>query len=137
MVLVFKFLDEVKDANSFMEVDGLSIVKGNKATIYFKLVQNKQDVGQGLENIRYLPSSAATVLVKFDHIDSDKVLLRPATMPFPLDDRSIWKVDILSTDTSVAFNSMSVTLTDGSDILTVLPASDLVVVDPSEGRFYC
>lgn len=137
MVLVFKFLEEVKDVNTFVEVDRKKIVKGNATTLYFRFLQDKTEIEDHLPHLRYVPQSGASVSVKFDHIDSEKVLTRTATLAFSSDDRSIWKIDILSTDLNIAFNSMSVTLTEGTNTQSVLPHSDLIVVDPSDGRLYC
>lgn len=134
MVLVFKLLDEVRDFNTFVEVDRKKIVKGNPTSVYIRIMQDKSDTEKAL--LRFIPQSGATVTVKFNHIDSEKVLIRPATMPYP-EDRSIWKVDLLATDTNISYSDIYVTLTQGSITEDVLAASDLVVLDPGQGRQFC
>jgi hypothetical protein len=134
MVLVFKLLDEVKDVNSFVEVDRKRIVKGNATPVYFRLMQDKSDSEKDL--LRFIPQAGATVTVKFNHIDSEKVLVRSATMPYA-DDRSIWKVDLLTTDSNIAHDDMHVTLTQGSSVEDVLAISSIVVIDPGQGNQFC
>jgi hypothetical protein len=137
MVLVFKFLEEVKDVNTFVEVDRRKVIKGNSTTLYFRLLQDKSEIEDHLPHLRYIPQSGASISVKFDHIDSEKVLTRTAVLAFPSDDRSVWKVELLSTDLNIAFNSMSVSLAEGTNIQSILPHSDLIIVDPGDGRLYC
>ncbi len=134
MILMFRLLQEVKDVNSFIEVDRLKLVKGNPTSLYFRLVQDK-DAAQ-TEKLRYIPQSGSAVTVKFNNIDSNKVITRVATQPYASDDRSIWKVDVLATD-QIAFDSMSATLTEGGSTYSLVAASDISAVDTGDGRFFC
>ena len=137
MAIIFNFLEEVKDVNSFVEVPRLKLIKGNAQTIYFRLVQDRSGVEEHLAQLRYVPASGATMSVKFNHIDSNKVLTRTATLAFSPDDRSIWKVDVLATDKDIAFDSMEVTLTEGALVRSIPAGSDLLVEDTGSGRFFC
>ena len=136
MILMFKHLEEVKDVNSFVQVDNKRIVKGNATALYFRIVQDKSEIEEHLAPLRYISILGATATVKFNHIDTNKVLTRVATQPFA-DDRSIWKIDILSTDTNVAFDSMSLTLTEGSNVINILAGSSLSAVDTGSGKLFC
>jgi hypothetical protein len=137
MKIVWKFLGYVCDYNSFAELDQLTLVKGNAETVYFRLVQEQQgDQSDRLADLRYIPETGATLEVKFNHIDTNAVITRYATMAYPNDDRSIWKIDILSTD-KIALNSMTATLTEGANVRKLSSGSRLVSEDSGSGKFFC
>jgi len=137
MKLAYKFLDHIKDHNDFAVLDTLTLIQGNAETVYFQLI-NKRSVDGSFPDMRYIPDSTAQMTVTFDHIDSNAKISRVATMAYPSDDRSIWKVDILSTD-RISNNSMKVSLSENSGlkIRSVLPASTLAIEDSGSNRGFC
>jgi hypothetical protein len=101
-----RLLDGVLNVNNFSEVFGVTLQPGESGKIYFQFYDNTS-------KLRYIPASGCTVSVGFSHFNSLKAINnRPATQTFP-DDRSIWSVDIMSTDEIMA-DSMFVSLTEGS-----------------------
>lgn len=125
MNISLKFLDSVQNVNSFDEVNTFSLIQGNAYELHFRLFR---------DGLRYVPAVGATISVKFDNIDTNKVITRSAAMAFSADDRSIWKVLVLATD-SIAPNSMSATLTEGSTV-TKLVVNSSLLVQPLNG-FFC
>lgn len=138
MKIVWKFLGYVCDVNNFAELDQVTLVRGNAETLYFRLVQEQQsDQDDRLSDLRYIPEVGATLEVKFNHIDTNAVITRFATMAYPADDRSIWKIDILPTD-KIAFNTMTAALTEGAKVTQLSAGSRLNVDEPGTGgKFYC
>jgi hypothetical protein len=133
MRLAFKFLGNVCNVNNYKELESVAFVQGNPSTLYFQLVD--QDAGD--KPIRYIPASGSSVAVHFDHIDLSKVIDRPASQPFPLDDRSIWQVSIMATDT-LASNGMTATLTQGANSYLMKALGDLRMDTISgSGKYYC
>jgi hypothetical protein len=129
MKLCFKLLDSVSSVNDFEETLKLDLVAGNPGTVYFRLINKDKDSEQ-----RYIPASGATVAVKFNHIDSNKVISRVAANPF-VDDKSIWSIPIQVSD-AIATGTMEVTLTEGAVARKLVPLSDLSQ-EPVDGkRFY-
>lgn len=122
----YRFIENYVNLNNFDVVDTKEFVPDQDSEIFF---QTAMDTG-----LRYLPASGATIEVTFEHIDSSKVVKRPATQVIPTDDRSIWKVQILPGET-IAAGSMKVVLTEGSNKKTLPALSDFVVA-PSN-RFFC
>jgi hypothetical protein len=133
MKLAFKFLDHIKDVNDFTVLDSLTLVRGNADHIYFQLISKSSN-----PDIRYMPDTTATITVTFDHVDSNAVITRVASMAFPSDDRSVWKVDVLATD-KLASNGMQVSLTEQSGALTreVLASSKLLIEDTGNNSRFC
>jgi hypothetical protein len=138
MKILWKFLGYVCDYNSFAELDQLTLIKGNAETVYFRLVQEEPgDQEDRLQNLRYIPAVGATLEVTFRHIDTDQVITRFATMVYPSDDRSVWKIDILETD-RIAFGTMEAKLTEGIKVRSLSAGSRLVSEEPgSGGKAYC
>lgn len=136
--IVFKFLEDVSNVNDFYEIDELELISGEAKTLYFQLVKVRaSDLDDRLSDIRYIPEAGATINVKFQALDSNKAIERPATLVFSNDDRSIWKVDILATD-KISSGSMKISLTEGSSTKLIFPgkASKLSVKSDS-GSYYC
>jgi hypothetical protein len=138
MRLVYKFLDHIRDVNDFAVLDTLTLVRGNPETVYFQLINKRSTDNSSYSDIRYMPDSTAQITITFDHIDSNAVITRVATMAYPSDDRSIWKVDILSTD-KIAANGMKVSLSEvsGTKTRAIIAASVLVIEDSGSNRSYC
>jgi hypothetical protein len=135
MNLALIVLNSLCNVNEFSEVQKRTIQQGNPDTLYFRIVD--QDVaqqsdasstgvginGQALVSsplvvfLRHLPCSGASLVIKSTNIDPYKSFQRVATMPFPLDDRSIWSIPILATD-RIEFNGLVGTLTDSINSFT-------------------
>jgi hypothetical protein len=131
---MFVLLENVKDVNTFYHVDSYEHVNGNGEDIYFQLVTDLSGNCPDAAMNRYVPSSAATVVVNFDNLDCNLVISRVAVQPFPLDDRSIWKVTVMPTD--LLQGNMTLTLTDGTKVETLLLEGRLVCSTTKNNRFY-
>lgn len=139
MRIAFKILDKVQNVNSFEEVNEIALQSGNPGTLFFRLVNLEESVcpDDGQSYLRYIPATPGTSInVKFDNIDSTKQITRVASQPYPLDDRSIWSIPILATD-KIAFDSMTVELTIGSDTYTLRSLTTISSQPSDGGRFYC
>lgn len=134
MKKMFKLLENVNNYNTFCEVDQLEHVNGNQQDIYFRLIQ-KLDSCEECSGNRWLPTSLATVSVTFENLDAAKQITRSATMAFPNDDRSIFKVTILANE-SIS-GAMKLALTDGGTTESILLDGRLVASSTSSNRFYC
>jgi hypothetical protein len=100
MLLSLRFLNDVKDENSFEFAESPTINAGSAQDLYFQLVDRSKDTPeQGFVPgyRRYMPADDATVTVTFGHIDDTRKITRLASQPHPKDP-SIWSVSILSTD---------------------------------------
>ena len=124
MRLAYKFLNNVSSVNAFKVVDTRILTGGNPDNLYLQLVDQDQKDGDGF--LRYVPSSTATMVAHFNYLDSNKCITRVPTKPFSSDDRSIWVIPVLPTDV-IAPNSLTLVLTDGSNVYTVESLSDLRV----------
>ena len=134
MKIVMKLLEGVFSENSFCEVASFEYVKGSQESLYFRLTQEKSSICKDCDHVRYLPKStpAPTLTIKFDSIESERVVTKVATMPFPLDDRSIWKVDLIPTDTISGI--ASATLTEGSKITQISLKGRLFITTPGDNQ---
>lgn len=137
MRLGFILLDNVCGVNNLKEVSELYITNSNAVRIYFRIVSFDHVGGKDQPILRYVPVTGASTVVKINHIDSTKVLNLSASQPFLADDRSIWAIDVPSSQI-VGPDSLSVTLTEGA-IVTVLKAlsairSELVA---GQNQYYC
>lgn len=135
MKKMFRMLENVKDYNTFREVASFEHVNGNQQDVYIRLTQKESDAATDSNDLRWLPSSGATLTFKFDSLDSALAISRPGTMAFPADDRSVWKVTLLSTD--VLNGAISVVLTDGGQSETLLLDGRFVVSSADSNRFFC
>ena len=138
MKLAFKFLDHIKDINDFAVLDTLTLVQGNADTIYFQLLNKRSTDSSNYADIRYIPDNTAQITVTFEHIDSNAVITRVATMVYPSDDRSIWKVDVLAGD-KLAGDGMQVSLSEqsGAKVRTVKAASELKIEAVGNDARFC
>lgn len=119
-------------------LDSLTLVRGNADTIYFQLINKRSADSSNYTDIRYVPDNTAQITVTFDHIDSNAVVTRVATMVYPADDRSIWKVDVLATD-KLAGNGMQLSLSEqsGAKVRKVVAGSAFRVEDDGPNQGYC
>jgi len=138
MKLAFVFLESVYNVNAYDVVPQFEHVNGSGQDMYIQIVSISSS---GCANAcdtdcptRYMPSSAATLVANFDNLDSCLVVQRVAVMAFPADDRSIWKITIMPND--VIQGNMTLTLTDGTSIQTLLPEGRLVASGTGSNRFY-
>jgi hypothetical protein len=130
----FVLLENVKDLNTFYRVEQFKHQNGNAQVIYFRLMLEDSGSDKEQDNVRYLPSTIANIVVDFDNLDQCLAIKRVATMPFPLDDRSIWMVPTFAND--ILSGNMTVTLTDGIVIETLLLHGRLVCSSSKNNRFY-
>ena len=138
MRLALIALKNVNNVNSFDETLELRLVQGNPADLYFRIVDLDQPVKGNSDHgyLRYVPATGATMSALVRQMDSNNEVTKVATQPFSADDRSIWKFQILATD-SIQFNNLDVTLVVGG-VTYHLPVISTVVSDPSgQDRFYC
>lgn len=136
MQLVFRALDNVQNLNSFDEVSEITFLRGNPGTLYFRLIQqvNEADTPDAAQR-RYLPATGSTVTMYFEHMDVCRCFNRVAFQPFPNDDRSIWAITIMPTDTWLP-NSMVAQLTENNIMSRLLPVSDINQESTKSRRFY-
>lgn len=135
MKRMFRLLDNVKDFNTFKEVEQFEHVNGSQQDIYIRLVQSPANAQPNDNLLRWLPSSGATLMFKFDNLDSALVISRSGTMVYPSDDRSIFKVTLLAGD--VISGNVSVQLTDGGVTETILLDGRLIASGTDSNRFFC
>lgn len=94
MQLSAKMLKNIDSVNAWAYTENWTVhsdgATGENISLYFIIIDKDR------ENIRYIPASGATMQVTFPALDDTKVISVAATFPFA-DDRSIMKVDLLST----------------------------------------
>lgn len=137
---VFNFIEDVSSYNDFYEIDEIELTQGEAKSIYLRLILVRpSDSDDKLANIRYLPSIGSTMNVQFMALDSNLAFTRPATMVFPNDDRSIWKVEILASD-KISFGGMKLQLTEGAVTKTIMPSAATklkTISTDGSGKFFC
>jgi len=134
MRLGFIFLNNYQNINSFNEVISLEVNNGNPDTIYFRIV-NLDSMDANGKYLRYIPAIGSHLSVVFNNIDSNKLAYKIPS-PVGADDRSIYMVHVMRTDTLSA-QSFEVTLFEGFNIIKLKPASMLVVSEAGNGANYC
>jgi hypothetical protein len=133
--LYFVLLEDVKDVNTFYSVEQFKHQNGNAQPIYFRLMKEDSGTDPEQENLRWIPSKAANVVVHFDNLDKCLAISRVASNPFDAcDDRSVWMVQTFAGD--ILAGNMTVTLTDGVVIQTLLLHGRLVCSSGKNNRFY-
>jgi hypothetical protein len=135
MLLSARFLNDVSSVNSFEVAQVGQFTKGEAASVYFQLVDLSVDgalKGFAPAGRRYIPATGATLSVVVNSIDNAKKITRVATNPFP-DDRSIWKLDFLTTDTVSGTLSLQLTLTEGSVVRKGLVKNGLRIAPSDAG----
>ena len=135
MKKMFKLLENVNNYNNFCEVDSFEHVNGNQQDIYFRLIQKKSGNCEECDKLRWIPSLSATVSITFEHLDSSKQIIRAATMVYPSDDRSIFKVTVLANE--LITGAVKVTLTDGGLTETLLLDGRMTASNTDSDRFFC
>ena len=132
----FIFLNQVLDVNNFQPASEITLIRGNDSTLYFQIV----DAGSFedcVESYKRVMPQGTTIEVQVTFLDVDETFTieRMATQPFP-DDKSIWSVEILSTD-RLAPNSMMVSLiVDGEEEL-LMSLADLRFSGTGKRNQFC
>jgi len=133
MVLSARFLNDVTSKNSFEYAQVGEFTQGDTVSVYFQLVDSTLDIathGFVPAGRRYIPDAGATLQVVVDSINDGKKITRTATNPFP-DDRSIWKLDFIASDTITGTASMQLTLTEGLIVRRGLIKNGLRIASPT------
>ncbi len=135
----FILLDNYFNINALDLTEKLSIITGNPATIYFRLVTIRGDTGDLChDTLRFIPPSGTQAFVSFTSIDDSlDIINRPATQIAPTQDASIFTITIGANET-FAPNSMTVTFNDGTNTYNAQRLSDIIQQDVnSSNRFFC
>lgn len=117
MRLSARILSHVADANTFEVHEQAEFTEGDSTYIYFMLIDETADravEGFNPPGRRYIPNVTSTLAVSFLSVEASRSLQRNASMAFPNDDRSIWKVPVYATDKLVGSRDMKLTLTEGT-----------------------
>jgi len=133
MLLSARILNDVASVNSYEHAQAGEFTQGDAASVYFQLTDASLDGaihGFNPSGRRYIPATGATLQVVVDNIDDGKKITRTATNPFP-DDRSIWKLDFIASDTISGTCSMQLTLTEGLLIRRGLVKNALRISSPT------
>lgn len=121
MNLGARFLTAVGGVNVFGFTTAVEAVAGDAFDVYFQFVDKEQHTNSNgffPAGNRYMPAAGSTVTVTVLNLDSAKQFIRVATQPY-VQDASIWKFSILTTDPVAATVSLKITLTDGAVVRTV------------------
>lgn len=109
MQLSSKLIKNLESVNSWQYADNLTISKsgnqGEATTLNFQIIDLDRD------GIRYIPSNVATLQVTFPSLNDAAEISVAAVVPYA-DDRSIWQVNLLSTQIPQTSN-IYFALTDG------------------------
>ncbi len=101
MLLSARPLENVIGVNDYEVVSTISFVEGDVVSLFFQLidlVKDRPEQGFIPAGRRYMPVIGATLQITFDNIDDAKIVIKVATQPFT-QDASIWRVDVMATDT--------------------------------------
>jgi hypothetical protein len=148
MLLACRFLADVANVNSFDGVaPSLSMNVGDTQALYFQLVDasvDRKDQGFNPPGRRYIPAASSTVSVTLTNTDTGPdvcvtefggsrinpsapaTVTRGASNPFA-QDTSIWKVQLLGTDSLKGTVNVSVTLTEPGSPNRVVKCGGLVL----------
>lgn len=109
MKLTAKLLNSDATLNSWIEISSVDFIPGEQKKIVLQLFELN-------EALRYMPNDAATLKLNFNKTDGT-TLEKVAAKSFAPDDRSIWNVTLLATETEDLF---------GGDIVFELTESGAV-----------
>jgi hypothetical protein len=119
VLLSARFVQDCTSANNFEFCDVAELSEGDSADIYFQLIDVNLDKaldGYSPAGRRYVPLTGAVLSCTLENIDDAIKITRYATNPFPLDDRSIWKISILASDKIKGTSNLRLILTEGASI---------------------
>lgn len=130
MRLALIALKNTMSVNSFSETFSLQTSQGQPSTLFFRLVDLDQPLtinlggGYGYTYLgyvapsndnpgngytRFIPAIGSTMVFNLTSLDPAAQVLKVGVQPFPLDDRSIWDINILATD-NISYNNIVATL---------------------------
>ncbi len=131
MLLSGTVLKNVQSVNSFERTTNVMVRQGNPTTLYIQLIDLEQTDSNG-QSLRYMPASGASMTITLGSIDSTKGVNRLASQPYSSDDRSIWSLNILSTD-QFGQGNINFTLTEGSTVRTATILNGIVIWATNSG----
>ena len=134
MLLSFQPLEDVASVNQFRRVDAWRLNQGDTPTLYFQLVDASKAQRERWPGFRYVPASGSFLQVAIHNIDDALKIFRVATQPFPLQDPSIWALQLLPTDTCLGSPDILLTLSEFSTpgIATLAGTISLLVVSGNQ-----
>lgn len=134
MKLALVALKNYNNINSFQEVSEISLQQGNPSTLYFRLVD--LDQSKDGNHFRFVPASGATMTVTLNNIDLNKIVTKVASMAASADDRSVWSIPILESD-SFSKNSLEATLINNGVTYKIYFVSEVSQEPSGSDRFFC
>lgn len=120
MLLSCRFLNAVKDVNTFEYADAIEYYQGDQQQLFIQLVDaslDKTREGFNPPGRRYMPAAPANLFVTFRNINDVKVVRRAGVQAFPTSDPSIWSIPILSSDPLDGTISMTVELYEPNGVV--------------------
>jgi hypothetical protein len=133
MLLQARMLQDVANVNCFRPVDTVSFTEGDVASFYFVLIDSSLDKDLRPAGRRFMPAVGATLQVVLHNINDAKTVTRYATNPFPTD-TSIWKIDMLSTDSIKGSVGMKLILTQGTAVTRGFADNVLTIYGQTQAR---
>ena len=88
--------------------------EGDAPAIFFQLIDltlDRPEQGYSPSGRRYMPVASSTLSVVLDNLDNARKVTRAATQPFA-SDPSIWKIQLLTTDSVRGTVNLKLTLTE-------------------------
>jgi hypothetical protein len=119
MLLSARLLDNFSSINNFDYANHIDWTEGDTVTLYLQLIDlSKDKATDGFKpgGRRYIPTGTATLSVVLESIDSAKEVTRSATQD--ANDKSIWHIHILATDTIRGTSNIKLTLVEGTPAVT-------------------
>ncbi len=132
MLLTGRILINVADVNTWEYADEARFTQGDQTYVYFQLIDAEKDKSAKLPGKRYTPASGSVLTMTIHSIDAAKTYAKVATQPFP-GDLSIWRIQVLSTDTIVGTASMKISLTETSVVTRGVIKNALSITAQSNG----
>jgi hypothetical protein len=136
MLLSARILQNVTGVNDWEVADEVRFTEGDSLYVFLMLTDLNKD--KDIQRIRpsgrrYVPATGATLQVTVQSIDSAKTLVRIAVQPFA-NDPSIWKFQIMSTDSLRGTYSIKLALTEGATVTHGVMKNG-VSAEPMNGAF--
>jgi len=111
-------LNSEASLNNFIQIGSVSYSPGEAVKVAFRLINDQLD-------IRLIPGATATVSV--DIANADGTTTTKSATVISADDRSMWSIDLDTTDTqNISGSNMEITLTDGADIKKAIVFNGLI-----------
>ena len=127
MSLSARPLKDVCSVNRYRTTDVWQMSVGDTAPLYLQLIDTTLDTSdEGFKPAyrRHAAAVGATLQITFESLDSARTIVRMATLPYPNQDSSIWRITLLPTDKIRGTVQMRLKLVEGSQTLygTLQPA---------------